>query len=403
MAAGRRWGKSYLAAVELIIEGLKEFNSEGQSVQMEEVYYVAPTFEQAKRIIWHVLKELGRDVIDSVHENTGTITLINRRRISIKGSDRPDTLRGVGLSFVVMDEYAFMKPEVWETIIQPALVKAKGRALFIGTPEGKNHFYHLCLKAQKSDPTEWNFFQFKSVDNPFLPREAIQALTENMSSVLYRQEMEASFESGGGLVFKEHWFRNMLEKEPEDGFWYIAVDPSGFLGETGASNSLLSRRDEHAIAIVKTHPDGWWVKDIDTGHWGVRETALRIIKHASDVKPMAIGIEKGSLKNAIMPYLTDEMNRLQRYFVLEDLIHGGKKKAERISWALQGRLEKGRVFFNPGEYHRRLMEQAADFPNELSRDDMLDALSYIDQLSSVNYSHFDGLDEWQPLDLTAGY
>lgn len=372
-------------------------------LSLEEVYYVAPTFEQAKRIMWHLLKELGAQVIQQAHENTGTLTLINGRRISLKGSDRPDTLRGVGLSFVVMDEFAFMKPEVWEKIIRPALIKSRGKALFIGTPEGKNHFYELYTYGSKDETGEYACFSFTSKSNPFLPREEISTMAAGMSSAIYRQEIEASFVASGGIVFKEEWFE--LDKtEPEDAYWHIAVDPAGFMdAESGATSSVLAKRDECAISIVKVGPGGWWVKEIDAGQWGVRETALRILKHATDVKPMSIGIEKGSLKNAIMPYLLDEMKRLNRFFVVEELSHGGKKKTERITWALQGRLEKGRIKFCPGEYYNKFLEQASDFPNPLARDDMLDSLSYIDQLASANYSHFENVDEWEPIDLVAGY
>ena len=58
--------------------------------------------------------------------------LVNGTMISLKGADRPETMRGVSLGFLVMDEYADMKPDVWEQILRPALADQKGRALFIG-------------------------------------------------------------------------------------------------------------------------------------------------------------------------------------------------------------------------------------------------------------------------------
>ena len=136
-AAGRRGGKTYLAAVELLIRGLASENRYGTPLgPMVEVWYVAPTYQQGRDLIWNPLKELGKDVIQQVHENTSTMTLINGRMIKVKGSDRPDTLRGNSLSYVVLDEYAFMKPEVWDMIIQPSLADHRGDALFIGTPSG---------------------------------------------------------------------------------------------------------------------------------------------------------------------------------------------------------------------------------------------------------------------------
>ena len=105
VAAGRRFGKSRLAAWLLIIEALKSTN--------KDVFYVAPTYQQAKDIMWGVLKEIGHEVITAAHENTSVLTLRNGRKIYLKGADRPDTLRGVGLAFLVVDDYADIKPNVW--------------------------------------------------------------------------------------------------------------------------------------------------------------------------------------------------------------------------------------------------------------------------------------------------
>ena len=121
VAAGRRFGKSYYAMTECIIEGLKRSNRYGFDLKDKDVWYIAPTFQQARDIIWRLMKDKARPVTAKVHENTSTITLINGRDIKLKGSDRPDTLRGSGLGYVVLDEYAFMKPDVWDEILYPTL------------------------------------------------------------------------------------------------------------------------------------------------------------------------------------------------------------------------------------------------------------------------------------------
>ena len=79
------------------------------------------------------------------------ITLLNDVIISLKGADRPETMRGVSLSYLVMDEYADMKPDVWELILRPALADRSAPALFIGTPMGRNHFYELYRNAELGD------------------------------------------------------------------------------------------------------------------------------------------------------------------------------------------------------------------------------------------------------------
>ena len=169
--------------------------------------YVALTFQQAKDILWGLLKEIGHEVIASAYENTAVLTLINGSKIALKGSDRPDTLRGVGLAYCVIDEYADMKPSVFEQILRPAMADVKGDCLFIGTPKGRNHFYEIYNYAEEEKDPEWCSFHFTSFDNPFLDPNEIEAARNPMSSFAFRQEFQANFEGGCSEVFKEEWLK----------------------------------------------------------------------------------------------------------------------------------------------------------------------------------------------------
>ena len=396
VSAGRRFGKSRLAAWILIIKALQS--------ESKDVFYIGPTFQQAKDIMWNMLKELlqDTDLIEQTHENTATMTLVNGRKISLKGSDRPDTLRGVGLAYVVLDEYASMKVEVWEQIIRPTLADVKGGALFIGTPAGKNHFYEIWKEAELEKNEDWEAFQYNSTDNPILDPEEIAVARETMSTQAFRQEFEASFVSFTGGIFKEEWFHT--SKEPEEGNYVIAVDPAGFEAVEKERGLKGSKLDETSIAIVKVDRDKWWVKDILHGRWGIKETAKKILKAADVNEATTVGIETGSLKNAIMPYLEDEMRTENRFVHIDELRHGGKKKTERITWSLQGRLEHGQISFNEDRDWKVFMSQMLDFPNHLSHDDLLDSLAYIDQVSIADFAYsIDMDDDWEPYDEIAGY
>ena len=148
VAAGRRCGKSRLSAVTLLIEALN--CPEGSAVM-----YIAPTLGQARTIIWDLLHELGRPVIKSSHINNLEILLVNGRKILVRGADNPDSLRGVSLTYVVMDECAFIKEDVWQKIIRASLSDKKGRALFISTPSGRNWFYDVFKLGQDGSDEEW--------------------------------------------------------------------------------------------------------------------------------------------------------------------------------------------------------------------------------------------------------
>ena len=401
-SCGRRFGKSYLAAWVLIINALQSTS--------KDVFYVAPTFQQAKDILWSILKTIGKDVIKAAHENTATLTLINDRKIYLKGSDRPDTLRGVGLAYVVMDEYASMKQEVWEMILRPTLADIKGGALFIGTPAGKNHFYQLWLDAQKKEyEKEWEAFQFNSTDNPFLDPLEIEAARSTMSTQAFRQEFEATFETFSGGIFKEEWLQYVDDDEFDDkkakaqGHFVISVDPAGFEKAQKERGLKSSKLDETAISVVKIAQDEWLVKDILHGRWGIKETATKILDAAEDVQATTVGIESGALKNAIMPYIEDEMRMRGRWVNITDVTHGGKRKQDRIVWALQGRMEHGKIKFRKADWNKYLIGQMLDFPSPLAHDDLLDSLAYIDQVSVSDFAQSIELEEWKPLDNLSGY
>jgi hypothetical protein len=403
VAAGRRAGKSYLSAVTLLIEGLKSTNRFDIDLKGTEVWYVAPTYQQARDILWGVLKELGQGVIQQAHENTSTLTLINGRTIKLKGSDRPDTLRGVSLAYVVLDEYAFMKPEVWDMIIQPSLADARGDALFIGTPSGKNHFYDLWVEAGEESADEMEAFHFNSLDNPLLAPEEIEKARVRMSADAFRQEFEASFYAAGGGAFKVDDFK-YADAPATAGTIYVSVDPAGFGKTDGLVKSSLNRLDECAVCVVEVSPEGWFVHDVLSGRWGVRETSLQIIRAAQKYKAAAVGIEAGVLKQAIMPYLEDQMRRLNIFPRIESVTHGGLNKTNRILWALQGRFQNERITFKKGStWLRKLEGQLLDFPNPLTHDDLPDALAYIDQISTATYDHGWIESSYEPLDEVSGY
>lgn len=404
-AAGRRGGKSYLAAVICLIEGLKDFSKEGKKLSNKRIFYVSPTFDQSKRNVWDLIKELGgwgtpQSVIASTLENQGIITLVNGRKIELKGADRPDTLLGIGLSYLIMDEYADMKPDVWERILRPTLSDVKGGAMFIGTPRGKNHFYDLYkLGLSKAKQyRKYKAFTFKSLDNPYLDEEEISDARGELSTAIFKQEYEASFTASSGTIFKQEYFK-YAESPPRDGEWYVSLDPAGYASIGTTTSGKLSRLDEHAIAIVKVCERGWYVAKVIHGRWGVRETSIKLLRAAQEYKAMAVGIEKGSLKNALMPYLFDQMSRLNTYPHIVETTHGNQKKTERVAWALEGRFEHGRIFFSHDETIKQLEEQLLDFPNPLAHDDLVDALAYIDQVAKTDFDPDDGEEEdWEELE-----
>ena len=392
VAAGRRTGKTRMAAYLLIVNALQ--------VKAGHVFYVAPTQGQARDIMWQIILEVGHPVIKTSHINNLQVTLINGATISLKGADRPETMRGVSLKYLVMDEYADMKPEVWEQILRPALADQKGGALFIGTPMGRNHFYDLYQYALSDEDDTYAGYHYTSYDNDLLDPEELNAAKKSMSSFAFRQEFMASFEAQGSDIFKEDWIK--FGKGEEQSTYYIAIDMAGF--EDAGKAKKKSRLDNTAITVAAVDEAGWFVEDIIYGRWTFDETANKIFAAVEKYDPIAVGIEKGISRQAIMSPLTDLMKQYNNYFSIQELTHGNKKKTDRIVAALQGRFEHGRITLNKSDkWNAEFLDQLFQFPNPQVHDDLIDSLAYIDQLANITYFYDYEEDNFEMLDDIAGY
>ena len=187
LVAGRRFGKTHLALVELL---------RAACGPDRKVWYIAPSYKQAKRIAWDRLKKLTQPFWASAPSETElSIRLQGGGVIALKGADQYDSLRGDGLDFVVLDEYASMHPMCWTEVIRPALADRQGGALFIGTPQGFNHFYERFEHAHK-DP-EWAAFQFSTEEGGNVSASELASASRELDERCFRQEFQARFESIG--------------------------------------------------------------------------------------------------------------------------------------------------------------------------------------------------------------
>jgi len=213
----------------------------------------------------------------------------------------------------------------------------------------------------------------------------------------------ASFEAMGSEIFKEEWVK-FADEPPAIGEYYIAIDLAGFADVAKASTSKSKKLDQTAISVVKVNEDGWFVEDIVYGRWDIKKTAQKIFNVVAKYEPIAVGIEKGALKNAVLPYLMDLQKARQKFFRLEELTHGNKRKIDRVIWGLQGRFEQGVITLGVGDWNAEFLDELFQFPNPLVHDDLIDSLAYIDQLAIVAYSFdFEDDNEFTFIDPIAGY
>jgi phage terminase large subunit-like protein len=274
--------------------------------------------------------------------------------------------------------------------------------LFISTPSGRNWFYDVYNLGQEEVDEEWKSWHFTTKDNETIDPKEIDAAQRTLSSFAFKQEYLSSFDTAGSDLFKQEWLK--YKDEPQYGDFVIAIDLAGFEDVAKNAGASKKRLDESAITICKILDNGdWWVKKIIHGRWDIRETASKILLAVKEYQPVAVGIERGALKNAVMHYLQDLMRKNNVYSHIHDLTHGNKKKTDRVVWALQGRFEHGRISLNKEEDWKEFEDQFIMFPATGVHDDLIDSLAYVDQLAMSNYQQDYEEDEHEVLDIISGY
>lgn len=137
-----------------------------------------------------------------ISEGDKRLELPNGGIIEIRSTHNPDNLRGAGLDYAVLDEAAYMHPDVWAEVVRPMLLESKGGALFLSTPRGQNWFWHLYNLGQDSNEPDWQSFRFASSVNPLVAYEELQAIQRTTSERTFREEYLAEFIEDSGAVFR---------------------------------------------------------------------------------------------------------------------------------------------------------------------------------------------------------
>lgn len=187
LVAHRRAGKTVACINELIVKALIENKKDARYA------YLAPYYAQSKTIAWDYLMRYSQPFRVNANQSELWVELFNGSRIRLFGADNPDSLRGLYLDGVILDEYADMKPSVWGAVIRPLLADRKGWAVFIGTPKGHNSFYEIYQQAEKHD--SWFVKTLRASQTKLLDDEELRDAYASMSEDQYLQEFECSFEA----------------------------------------------------------------------------------------------------------------------------------------------------------------------------------------------------------------
>ncbi len=208
LVSGRRFGKTYLCITEMMkyATGVNK-----------KIWYVAPTFKMAKEIVWSKLKEMLSEFnwIEDINESNMTITIKKTgSKISLKGCDAYDSLRGVGLDFLILDEFADIDEKAWTEVLRASVSDTEGDVLMCGSPKGYGNWsYRMYLKGQDQDK-EWDSFQYTTLQGGMVSEHEIEQAKQDIDIRTFRQEFEGTFENYAGSVYYNfHPVESVVDKQ----------------------------------------------------------------------------------------------------------------------------------------------------------------------------------------------
>ena len=194
LISGRRFGKTYLAITEMM---------KYAALPNQRIWYVAPTLKMAKDICWSNLKEVLNQFnwIEDINETTLTITMRkSNSTISLKSADIPDSLRGTGLNFLVLDEFSDIPKRTWFEVLRASVSDTLGSVFMCGTPRGYGNWsYEMFLKGKQDN--EWDSFQYTTLDGGMVTKSEIEQAKSDLDQRTFRQEFEGTFENYSGAIY----------------------------------------------------------------------------------------------------------------------------------------------------------------------------------------------------------
>lgn len=200
VVAGRRWGKSLLAAMWTLRGAFADRCANVPGIS----WFVSPTHAMNRDRWRELLQVAPRGWITGKRGTEGDPDYLELgpARIEFKSAEHPERLVGVGLRRVVIDECGIVREQVWRESILPTLIDHKAPAMLIGTPKGKNWFFHLANRGHDAEDGDVETITGPSMANPFIDAAELERLAAEMPQRLYRQEILAEFLSDEGAVFR---------------------------------------------------------------------------------------------------------------------------------------------------------------------------------------------------------
>jgi phage FluMu gp28-like protein len=194
LTTGRQWGKTLLAQNLLIKWAVETPN--------QILMWVSPVYSQARKVFDSLVNAgMETGLIAEANKSNLIIKMVNGSVIHFKSGERADSIRGFTLDYLIVDEAAFFKDEVWNMVLKPTILVKGKKVLFISTPKGKNYLYSLSIRGNDPEQPTYLALQGSSYDTPYISQDELNEAKKTLPEDIFRQEILGEFIDSGGEVF----------------------------------------------------------------------------------------------------------------------------------------------------------------------------------------------------------
>lgn len=344
VACGRRFGKTEVGKMAILAHAL-----DGNVC-----WWLAPTYQMTNDV-WRDLRRLVRGLQGVAINQTERriVFLRSGGEIAVRSTHLPDNLRGAGLDFVVLDEAAFMEPDVWREVVRPMLLERRGSALFLSTPYGRNWFWEIYQMGIDPETQGWEAFHFTSADNPAVDPRELAEIRRSTPERIFQAEYLAEFNDDVGQVFRgiSAALTAPADEQPIPGRGYVmGIDWGRDQDYTAAV--VIDSESKQMVALERFNGIGWhlqrgrlrtladrwqpaviWAEANSVGSVNiealqqeglpVRGFTTTARSKAPLIEGLALAIERGEIGLIPDPVLVGELSS----YTLERLVGGGYRYA----------------------------------------------------------------------------
>lgn len=194
----RQCGKSVLAQLLLIMASF----TQGGAVSL----CVSPVMSQSRKMYEDIVRICG-GLITKANGGTYEITFINKSKILFRSAEQGDSIRGntvKGSGILVVDEAAYIKDEIFYSVLVPTTNVNKNAIFIFSTPKFKTgFFYELYLKGLKGHKNLKTFDWTQYDLSKYLTEEMLEMYRQQMPRMSFASEFLGEFIDADGSVFTD--------------------------------------------------------------------------------------------------------------------------------------------------------------------------------------------------------